>query len=93
MADSGEDKKPDVSSTEHLNLKVRSQDGTTTFFKAKKTTKFSKLISAFCAKQSISEAEVVFMFDGERLRGEQTPEELDMQNDDTIDAMIHQVGG
>ena len=34
-----------------------------------------------------------FLFDGQRLRENQTPEELDMEDDDAIDAMLHQIGG
>jgi small ubiquitin-related modifier len=31
--------------------------------------------------------------DGERLRPDQTPEEMDMEDGDCIDAMMEQVGG
>ena len=36
---------------------------------------------------------VRFHFDGSRLRESQTPSELDMEDGDSIDAMMEQVGG
>jgi hypothetical protein len=35
--------------------------------------------------------QIRFLFDGVRLRDTHTPEELDMENDDVIDAMLFQV--
>lgn len=37
--------------------------------------------------------QVKFVFDGQRLQGNQTPEDMDMEDNDTIDAMIEQVRG
>ena len=34
-----------------------------------------------------------FIFDGERLKDEDTPEKLEMENGDEIDAMVEQTGG
>jgi Ubiquitin-2 like Rad60 SUMO-like len=51
-------------------------------FKVKKTTKFNKILSAFCQKKAVDQAQVRFIFDGQRVRPEATPEELGMENDD-----------
>mmetsp|Transcript_19195 Transcript_19195/g.57929 ORF Transcript_19195/g.57929 Transcript_19195/m.57929 type:complete len:105 (+) Transcript_19195:301-615(+) len=77
----------------HLNLKVKAQDGNVVFFKAKPTTPFRKLMNAYCAKSSIDVETVNFMFDGVRLRGEQTPASVDMEDQDEIQVVIHQIGG
>jgi small ubiquitin-related modifier len=37
--------------------------------------------------------QIRFLFDGNRLRENQTPDELEMEDDDVIDAMLFQVGG
>ena len=37
--------------------------------------------------------QIRFLFDGNRLRDNQTPDELEMEDDDVIDAMLFQVGG
>lgn len=97
------------------------QDGNVVHFKAKITTPFRKLMTAYCDRQSVASESVVFLFEGERLRGEQTPQEVrlmlytlyclvcnsvelcyqqsmclmqvGMEDGDSIDVVIHQVGG
>ena len=34
-----------------------------------------------------------FLFDGDRLQPDQTPQDLEMEDGDSIDAMVKQVGG
>jgi len=80
-------------SPDHLNMKVKSQDGNEVFFKVKKTTQFSKIFGAYCKKVGADQASVRFLFDGNRVRDDQTPEQLGMENDDIIDAMVQQTGG
>nr|AAP34642.1 small ubiquitin-like modifier [Bigelowiella natans] len=83
------DQKPN----EHLNLKVKSQDGNEVFFKVKKTTPFKRLMEAYCQKVGAEKSSVRFLFDGDRISGDQTPADLDMQDEDEIDAMVQQTGG
>jgi small ubiquitin-related modifier len=90
---SGVAAKAEAKTTTHLNLKVKAQDGTEIFFKVKPTTKFGKLMDAYCGRVGVDATSVRFLFDGERLTREQTPGELDMEDEDEIDAMIQQVGG
>ena len=56
-------------------------------FKIKRHTKLKKLMEAYCLRQGLVLAQVRFLFDGARLRDTQTPDELDMEDDDVIDAM------
>ncbi|KAF3563606.1 hypothetical protein DY000_02017295 [Brassica cretica] len=35
----------------------------------------------------------VFLFDGIRIKPNQTPKELDLEEGDEIDALVHQTGG
>ena len=62
-------------------------------FKIKKKTQLMKLMEAYCARQSLQMEQIRFLFDGNRLRDTQTPDELDMEDDDVIDAaaMLFQV--
>ena len=78
---------------ESINLKVVTQDGGETFFKCKMTTPLQKLMNAFCEKQGIAVASIRFLFDGMRIRGDQTPKALDMEDGDVIDVMVEQQGG
>jgi len=86
-----EDEKKDV--VDAINLKVVTQDGNEIFFKCKQTTPLQKLMNAFCNRQGVSMQSVRFLFDGQRLREQQTPAELDMEDGDVIDVMVEQMGG
>jgi small ubiquitin-related modifier len=83
----------DEGKSDHINLRVVAQDGGEVFFKIKKTTALRKLIDAYCERQAISPASIRFLYDGQRIREEQTPKELDMEDNDIIDAVLQQTGG
>ncbi|KAL5998745.1 Small ubiquitin-related modifier 1 [Asimina triloba] len=68
-------------------------DGNEVFFRIKRSTQLRKLMNAYCDRQSVDINSIAFLFDGRRLRGEQTPDELEMEDGDEIDAMLHQTGG
>ncbi|KAL2496041.1 small ubiquitin-related modifier 1-like [Forsythia ovata] len=87
-----EDKKPGDQSV-HINLKVKGQDGNEVLFRIKRSTQLKKLMNAYCERQSVDFNSIAFLFDGRRLRAEQTPDELEMEDGDEIDAMLHQTGG
>ncbi|KOO33272.1 ubiquitin-like protein smt3 [Chrysochromulina tobinii] len=84
----GEEAKPNT-----MQLKVVSQDGTEVFFKCKPDTKLEKLMRAFCQRQGVAMESVRFLFDGNRIRENQTPNELEMEDGDSIDVVVAQVGG
>mmetsp|Transcript_27122 Transcript_27122/g.38451 ORF Transcript_27122/g.38451 Transcript_27122/m.38451 type:complete len:87 (-) Transcript_27122:339-599(-) len=79
--------------TDHLNLKVKSADGNEVYFKVKKTTQFSKVINAYCKKVGSEAESVRFLFEGTRIQPHQTPGDLQMEDEDEIDAMVQQTGG
>lgn len=62
-------------------------------FKVKRTTRFEKIIQAFCSRKAVDPQQVRFIYDGQRILPSQTPADFDMENDDTIDAFLEQVGG
>eukprot|EP01068_Selenidium_serpulae_P017760 Selendium_serpulae@DN6405_c0_g1_i2.p2 len=78
---------------EHLTLRVRSHDGHEVYFKIKKRTKLEKLMNAYCSRTGQTASAVRFIYDGERISGEQTPAELNIEDGEIIDAMIQQTGG
>ena len=67
--------------------------GETVTFRVKPTTKFSKIIKAFCQKEGLDESGVRFMFDGERLNPDDTPAGHDMEDGDQVDVTTVAVGG
>ncbi|KAH0469935.1 hypothetical protein IEQ34_001493 [Dendrobium chrysotoxum] len=88
----GEEKKQDQGGA-LINLKVKAQDGSELLFRIKRRTQLKKLIKAYCERQSIDLNSIAFLFDGRRIGGEQTADELEMEDGDEIDAMLHQIGG
>ena len=81
MGDEAKDEKPDT-----INLKVVAQDGNEMFFKLRRSTRMQKLMAAYCERQGVDRQTVRFLFDGERLRGTQTPDDVDMEDGDAIEA-------
>ncbi|KPA74727.1 putative Small ubiquitin protein [Leptomonas pyrrhocoris] len=80
-------------SAQQVSLKVVNADGAEMFFKIKRGTQLKKLIDAYCKKQGISRGSVRFLFDGAPIDESKTPEDLGMEDDDVIDAMVEQTGG
>merc|ERR1711904_291768 len=92
MGEEGESK-PDIKEQNQINLKVVGPANQEVHFRVKKTTALRKLMTAYCGRQGQDVAALEFLFDGDKLRPEQTPEELEMEDGDSIDAMVKQVGG
>jgi len=50
-------------------------------------------MSAYCKKVGAEQDSVRFLFDGTRIRPDQTPGDLEMEDEDTIDVFTQQTGG
>ena len=48
---------------------------------------------AFCTRNGVATTAVRFLFDGNRINPSQTPEDLEMEDNDVIDVMVEQQGG
>lgn len=64
---------PAPAPSEHLNIKV-TDNNNEVFFKIKRTTQLKKLMDAFCDRQGKQMSTVRFLFDGTRVRPEDTPD-------------------
>lgn len=78
---------------DHIQVKVRSADGNELVFKIRKKTKLEKLMGVYCERFGLSMDAVRFLFDGERIHGDHTPENLRIEDGEVIDAMVQQTGG
>ncbi|XP_006147127.1 small ubiquitin-related modifier 2 [Tupaia chinensis] len=76
-----------------INLKVAGQDGSVVQFKIKRHTPLSKLMKAYCERQGLSMRQIRFRFDGQPINETDTPAQLEMEGDDTIDVFLQQTGG
>jgi len=79
--------------SEHINLKVAGQDGSVVQFKIKRHTPLSKLMKAYCDRQGLSIRQIRFRFDGQPINETDTPSQLEMEDEDTIDVFQQQTGG
>ncbi|KAL9657414.1 hypothetical protein ABK040_014401 [Willaertia magna] len=91
MSDEGV--KAETKDEQHINIRVVNGEGVEVFFKIKKSTPLKKLMEAYCKRQGLMSSAVRFTFDGNRLSGNETAEQLDMEDKDVIDAMVEQTGG
>lgn len=76
-----------------ISIKVVSSTGEEVFFKIKRSTKLQKLQGAYASKVGKDVSSIRFLYDGVRIQEEDTPASLEMDDDDTIDVMVEQVGG
>ncbi len=53
----------------------------------------SQIMDVFCARTSADPRSIRFLYDGHVLNPNATPEAIGMEDEDTIDAMLTQVGG
>jgi len=86
----GDDSVPNL--PDHLNIKV-TDNYNEVFFKIKRNTHMSKLMNAFCDKQGKSVNSCRFLFDGQRVHPDDTPEKLDMMDGDQLEVHQEQLGG
>ncbi len=50
-------------------------------------------MSAYCQRLGVDENSIRFLYDGNRVQADSTPADLEMEDEDVIDAMIAQTGG
>ncbi len=84
--------KPEVKG-QTIEIKLKDQSENETFYKIKTTTKLNKVFDSYCERQSIARDSVRFLYDGSRIQDTDTPETLEMENGDMIEAFLQQIGG
>ena len=78
---------------DYINIKVVSQDGNETFVNNLKMTKpLIHMKRAWCQQKGTCLSHVHFLFDGERIFDDYTPESLEMRDGDVVDVMVQQGG-
>ena len=72
------DRGKDTSDT--INILVKDQSGDETFFKVKKTTKMSKVFTAYAQRKGIAITSLCFLLDGDIIDAGDTPKSLDLED-------------
>ena len=75
-----------------LNIRVRCQTGKETLFKVMPTTPLERVFNAWSTTKGVCAASVRFMFDGSRVRCDQTPADIGMEDGDMLGCMLEQQG-
>ncbi|NWU29662.1 SMO3L protein, partial [Dyaphorophyia castanea] len=78
---------------EHIELKVAEQDGSVVQFRIKRHTPLCKLMKVYCCRQGLSVRHIMFLFDGQPIKEADTPAQLEMEDEDTIEVYHQQTGG
>ncbi|XP_041464085.1 small ubiquitin-related modifier 3-like isoform X2 [Lytechinus variegatus] len=73
-------------------IRIRSKDGSTISFKIRRRTKLAKLMDAYRDKQGLR-GQLRFRYDGQPVNEDDTPETLDMEDEDQLEAYQEQTGG
>jgi len=76
-----------------LTLVVKDQTGAELQFKVKKETKLQRVMEAYANSKGVDMNSLRFTIDGDRIRGDQTPKMLEMEDMDQIDVALDMVGG
>ncbi|XP_037584135.1 small ubiquitin-related modifier 2-like [Cebus imitator] len=93
LADEKPKKGVKTENNDHINLQVAGQDGSVVQFKIKRHTPLSKLMKAYCERQGLSMRQIRFRFDGQPINETDTPAQLEMEGEDTIDVFQQHTGG
>lgn len=96
MSDNQE-QKPDAgpgdTNSEYIKLKVVGNDSNEIHFRVKMTTQMGKLKKSYSERVGVPVTSLRFLFDGRRINDDETPKQLEMENDDVIEVYQEQTGG
>ncbi|KAL8283470.1 hypothetical protein RQP46_005573 [Phenoliferia psychrophenolica] len=87
-ADDGEE---DSKAAMQINISVKSAAGEPVQFKVKKTLPFRKIMNAYAKQMGVDLGTYKFQLDGERIKDDDTPESLDMEDGEVVDAFQEQI--
>ncbi|XP_033103164.1 small ubiquitin-related modifier-like [Anneissia japonica] len=82
-----------TSTSEYIKIRVTAQDTNEVHFKVKLTTPMKKLKESYCSRVGVPLSSLRFLFDGNRIDDNQTPKQLEMEEDDVIEVYQEQTGG
>ncbi|XP_052176723.1 small ubiquitin-related modifier 2-like [Diospyros lotus] len=76
-----------------LTILVTAQDGREIFYKIYGETKMKKLMTHYCTRRGLQYETVRFLIDGKKVDPKKTANQLELEDGDSIDAMLEQLGG
>ena len=88
-----EDKKKEESTAEYITLKVVGQGTNEVHFRIKKGATFDKLKKSYSQRINVPLTELRFLFEGRRIGDQDTPETMEMEEEDVVEVFQQQTGG
>ena len=79
--------------TEYIKLKVVGQDSNEINFRISMTTQMGKLKKSYSERVRVPVSSLRFLFDGRRINDNDTPKQLEMEQDNVIEVYQEQTGG
>jgi small ubiquitin-related modifier len=76
-----------------MTIFLSDQAGERIQFRVRKNIKFQKVFDNYANRRGVPVSSLTFRFDGERVTAENTPKMLEMEDDDTVEVLMEQVGG
>ena len=74
-----------------FTIRIKDQNGEETMFKVKRTTKLEKVFNAYAWRKGVHVNELRFFLDGQPVNFDDTPEIVELEDDDQIDCMLQQL--
>ena len=78
--------------TEYIKLKVVGQDSNEIHFRVKMSTQMVKLKKSYAGRVGVDVSFLRFLYDGQRINDDETPEALGMEEDDVIEVYLEYPG-
>lgn len=77
-----------------VTIRVQKEGSVDFYFTINRDEPLRKLMIAYCERRKLGDYRSLrYHLNGDRVRGHQTPNELELENDDVIDAWTDLVGG
>lgn len=86
---SREDKgKRPMEESDYITLSIKSEEGGEISYTIERSSKLQVITDDYCDRQNKCPEDIVFSFNGGNLDGRHTPDDLEMEDGDQIDAAI-----
>jgi small ubiquitin-related modifier len=79
--------------SEYIKIRVVDADSIEVQFKAKKTTNMGKLMQSYSDRKNVDLNVLRFLFDDRRIKADDTPKELGLEDGDIIEVFQEQLAG
>nr|XP_018915277.1 PREDICTED: small ubiquitin-related modifier-like [Bemisia tabaci] len=79
--------------SDFIKLKVVGNDSNEIHFRVRMTTHMGKLKKSYSERVGVPVTSLRFLYEGRRIHDDETPKQLEMENDDIIEVYQEQTGG